>query len=105
MMEHRWDVRVHAPMNVVVHTAEGTTLSSLTHNISHGGVFVEIDDPGYAESNRDIEKKKVVWLEFKEDQFAETLPALVVRRSRKTAALMFITHPPALRPFLNRLNW
>jgi c-di-GMP-binding flagellar brake protein YcgR len=104
-MEHRWDVRVQAPVNVVVHTDAGVSLRSRTHNISHGGIFVEMDDPDTAAGNGDIEKKEIVWVEFNEDQLAAMLPALVIRRSEKTAALMFITHPPALRPFLNQLNW
>lgn len=104
-MEHRWDARIRAPVRVVVHTGGGMSLRSVTHNISHGGLFVEMQDPDDVESNGEVEKEKVVWVEFNEDQFAATFPALVIRRSNKAAALMFITHPPALRPFLNQLNW
>ena len=105
MMEHRWDARIHVPVRVVVHTAGGTSLRSFTHNISHGGLFVDIHDPDGVASNGEVEMEKIVWVEFNEDRFAATLPALVIRRSNKAAALMFITHPPDLRPFLNQLNW
>jgi c-di-GMP-binding flagellar brake protein YcgR len=103
-MEHRWDARIHAPVDVVVHAGAGISLRSHTRNISCGGILVELDDPGYVAGNSDIEKK-VVRVEFNEEQFAETLPALVIRRKDKTAALMFVTRPRALRSFLHQLNW
>jgi len=98
MMEHRWDARIHAPMNVIVHTDGGISFRGQMHNISRGGVCLEMEQAG------DVDKK-VVQVEFNQKGFSTSIPSLVLRRTKKTAALMFITHPPELQPFLNHLSW
>jgi hypothetical protein len=96
MMEHRLDMRIRAPIKVTVHTDWGISLRSLAHNLSRGGVYLEMKEPGNL-------KKTVVQVEFNEEQFSTVVPALVLRCSEKAAALMFITHPPQLQSFLNNL--
>ena len=39
-----------------------------------------------------LENKKIVWLEFKEHEF--TVPALMFRCAKNSAALMFVVSPP-----------
>ena len=103
-MEHRWFARVDAPVSAIIHTREGVCFNSIIHNISYGGVFVDIDDPSNAEGNSCIHKNNIVSVQFDDDRFAVTLLAQVIRRSDKAAALMFISHTPALRPFINKLS-
>jgi len=99
MIEHRWDSRVSVPVNVVVHTDDGEFLKSFARNISRGGIFIE------AEDFNAIEDKKMVWVEFIEDEIIATIPAYVLRYTERTAALMFITHPQALHSYINHLFW
>lgn len=94
MMEHRLDERVRAPLNVTVHTDWGISFRSLAHNLSRGGVYVEMKEPGNL-------KKTIVNVEFNDDQFSTIVPALVLRCSEKAAALMFITPLPQVKFFLN----
>jgi hypothetical protein len=68
------------------------------HNISRGGVCLKMDQA------RKVEKK-VVQVEFNQEGFSASIPSLVLRRTDKTAAFMFITHPPELQPFLKNLGW
>jgi hypothetical protein len=102
-MEHRYHARVEATVSVIMHTYNGMSVTSLIHNISYSGFLVEVDASNDAERNS-IEKSKIVWVEFAEDEFSSTLPALVIRRSDNTIGLMFMAHTPALRPFLNQLK-
>jgi hypothetical protein len=94
-MEHRWDTRFRTPVKITVHTDWGTPLRSLAHNLSRGGVFLEMKEPGNL-------RQAVVRVEFNEEQLSETIPALVLRCTKNAAALMFITHSPQLHSFLNR---
>jgi len=96
-MEHRLDTRIQAPMNVVVHTNDGTFLRGLTRNISHGGAVIETDKLSA------IDKKKVVRVEFIEDEIAAKVPSYVMRCSEEAAVVMFITLPPALQSYLDYL--
>ena len=103
-MEHRWFTRVDAPIIATLHTREDVSLRGLIHNISYAGILFEIEGQNDIEKYAGIGKNKVVSVQFKEDGFAATLLAQIVRHSGKTAALMFIAHNHALRPFVNRLR-
>jgi len=96
MMEHRWDKRIRKPMKVTVHTGWGISLRSLARNLSRGGVYLEMKEPGNL-------RKTVVQVEFNEEKFSEVVPALVLRYTENAAALMFISHSPQLRSFLKHL--
>jgi hypothetical protein len=99
MMEHRWDVRIAVPVSVVVHTDDGELLMSTTQNISRGGMVIE------AEELKTLVDKKVVWVEFMDDDIVAKVPSYVLRCTEGTAALMFITHPESLHAYLNSLLW
>jgi PilZ domain len=98
-MEHRRDTRIQAQVNVVVHIDDGTILMSLTRNISRGGAVIEADELAA------VENKKVVWVEFIEEEIVAKVPSYVLRCTGETAAVMFITHPPALHSYLDNLMW
>jgi len=95
-MEHRLDKRIRAPLKVTVHTDWGISFRSLARNLSCGGVYVEMKEPGNL-------RKTVVNVEFNEGHFSTVVPALVLRCSEKAAALMFLTPSPQLNSFLNHL--
>ena len=97
MVEHRWDVRIAAPVSVIIHTDDGEALMSTTQNISRGGMVIEADEIG------DLGDKKVVWVEFMDEEVIAKVPSYVLRSTKNTAALMFITHPEALHTYLNSL--
>jgi len=99
MMEHRWDVRIAVPLSVVVHTEDGASVMSTTQNISRGGMVIEAEEIG------ELDDKKVVWVEFMDDDVIAKVPSYVLRCTENTAALMFITHPEALHAYLNALLW
>ena len=109
-MEHRYYTRIHAPLSVTISTHEGISLRGVIHNISYGGFLIELSDPAAHQCNSGIAKTKllsknnIAWAAFEEEHFSTTLPVMVVRRSNKTLALMFISHTPAFRPFINQLN-
>ena len=99
MMEHRWDVRIAVPVSVVIHTDDGESVMSTTQNISRGGMVIE------AEQLEALEDKKVVWVEFMDEDIIAKVPSYVLRCTEHTADLMFITHPEALHSYLNSLLW
>jgi hypothetical protein len=99
MMEHRLNIRIRTPMNVVVHIDDGTSLMTHARNISRGGIVIEAGELDA------IENKKVVWVEFIEEEIFAKVPSYVLRCTEKNAALMFITHPRELHSYLDYLMW
>lgn len=87
------------PVSVVIHTDDGEALMSTTQNISRGGMVIESEDLAA------LEDKKVVWVEFMDEDVIAKVPSYVLRCSGNTVALMFITHPEALHTYLNSLLW
>lgn len=105
-MEHRWYKRVNIPLDVTIHvdSVDNTgSLKYLAYNISQGGLLVKRIGLAKIWNGHDI-RNKVVNVEFNENPFSVTLPALVLRYSENTAALMFTTFHPALRTFLHDLK-
>jgi len=98
MMEHRLDNRIQAPIHVTLHTDNGDALQTRANNLSRGGVCVEM------EAAWGIQEKKMVLVEFMEEQLPTKIPALVIQTTGMTACLMFIEHSPELHTFLSQLN-
>ena len=98
MMEHRLDTRIQAPIDVIIHTDNGESLPTRANNLSRGGVCIEMDKA------RSLREKKLVLVEFMEEQLTTKIPALIIETTGITASLMFIEHSPELHAFLSDRN-
>ena len=98
VMEHRLDNRIQAPLNVTIHTDKGGTFPTHANNLSRGGVCVEM------ETAWDIKEKNLVLVEFREEQLATKIPALVIQTTGLSASLMFIEYSQVLHSFLSYRN-
>jgi c-di-GMP-binding flagellar brake protein YcgR len=91
------------PVDVVIHAGDKKSLKYRAHNISQGGLLVKKEGLTQIWNDQGV-MNKVVHVEFNEGQFVASLPAMVVRHSEQSAALMFISYHPALRSFLHELK-
>ena len=98
MMEHRLDTRIQAPIDVIIHTDNGESLTTRANNLSRGGVCIEMDNA------RGLREKKLVLVEFMEERLVTKIPALIIEITGITASLMFIEHSPELHAFLSDRN-
>jgi hypothetical protein len=98
MMEHRLDSRIQAPINVTIQTDRRRIFKTRANNLSRGGVNVKMDIAW------GIREKKLVFIEFTEEQLSAKIPALVVQTTAKSASLMFIEHSPEVHSFLSYRN-